>query len=142
MEHNNSRLKHLIDLTINENKNVKWLTNTTIENAESIKKLTLITTENRESIKKLTLITTENRECIKKLTDITSKNSKSIESIKSEQLRYGILQESMDSKLDTLIELVTDPIKRTERIPALHDQLEDHELRIRSIERSLISEKN
>jgi len=138
---NNLELKQTIDSTIDNNKTIKSLVNSTIDNSTNIKSLTVITTENRKNIKNLTVTTSENSKNIKKLMVITSKNSKSIDELKEGQLRFGVLQEEMDTKLDTLIEIIAGPIKKTEQIPALNNQLKDHEFRIRSIERTLIPEK-
>ena len=57
-----------------------------------------------------------------------------LERLESSSLRYGILQEEMDAKLDTLIELVTNPIKKTEDIPKIIDKIEDHEVRVSALE--------
>jgi len=114
MQHkNNSKLKQTIDSAIDENNTIKRLVNSSKENSKNIKNLTVI----------------------------TSKNCKIINELKEEQVRFGILQEHMDTKLNTLIELITEPIKKTEKIPALNNQLKDHELRIRSIEQTITIRK-
>ncbi len=78
---------------------------------------------------------------IKRLINSTIENNDTVKFLKESQIRHGILQEEMDAKLDTIIEIITEPLKKTEEIPKLKNRLKDHEMRIRTIEYSVKTNK-
>jgi len=56
------------------------------------------------------------------LTTTTDKNNRDM---KEAQIRFIVLQEKMNAKLDTIIELLTSPIKKPEQIPTISSKLDD-----------------